>query len=181
MKKQLLTLLSIILIITACSKNESEPTKEKEISLGNDSLVNRLKLKPNDKEGLIIKLQILKDSKGAYLVLGEKNKKYWLGYFDRNGNELSTKVFDDPTEMKGPYGAIIKLTETLYYDLIEVSGTIYINRQLRDDVLSRNPFVESLIRINTNSRAITNEYTEIDGKSSMTSFIGPWFDGTVLI
>ncbi|NQX40955.1 hypothetical protein SAMN05421820_104360 [Pedobacter steynii] len=186
MKRQLLTLFSLILIITACSKNESSPTNENKVSLGNDSLVNRLKLKPSDKQGLSIKSQLFKDSKGAYLVVGEKNQKYWLGYFDRSGNELSTKTFDDdPTEIKGPYGTTIKLNSINYFDIIEVNGTIYLNKQLRDGnaQVDHTPFVESLIRINTNARAITNEYTEVkfDEKSTYTPFIGPWFNNTVII
>lgn len=184
MKKQLLTLLSIILFITSCSKNEPGSTNENGVSLGNDSLVNRLKLKPSDKQGLSIKSQMLKDSKGAYLVSGEKNQKYWLGYFDRNGNELSTKTFDDPTEMKGPYGTTVKLNFINYFDITEASGTIFITRQLRrQDNYGNGPFVESLMRVNTNSHAITNEYTEVhfDEKSTYTSFIGPWFNNTVII
>jgi len=184
MKKQLLTLLSIILIITACSKNESDPTNENGVSLGNDSLVNRLKLKPSDKQGLSINSQLFKDSKGAYLVTGEKNKKYWLGYFDRDGNELSTKTFDDPTEMKEPFGAISKLGRTDYDMMIEVSGSIYVVRQLSSTGFYFNiPHVESLIRVNTNSHAITNEYAEVyfEERDGLTSFIGPWFNNAVII
>lgn len=185
MKRQLLTLFSILLIITACSKNGSDPTNENGVSLGNDSLVNRLKLKPSDKQGLSINSQLFKDSKGAYVVTGEKNKKYWLGYFDRSGNELSTKIFDDPTEMKGAYGATLKFDFIHYFEVIEANGTIYITRQLREGkpLGPNKPFLESLMRINTNSNAITNEYTEVhyDEKSAYTSFVGPWFNNTVMI
>lgn len=184
MKRYLLTIITIGLL-ASCSKSENSPDKPNGISLGNDSLVTRLSLKIADKENLKIDKQLFKDSKNGYLIAGLKNNKYWIGYFDKSGSEVTTKTYDDPTEMKGAYGKVIKVSFSFIFGVYEAGNKIIITRQIRDKegyegIL--NGFVENETILNINSKNISTKYSEVvpGGPVPFTYFIGPWFENNFL-
>jgi len=179
MKIHLTLFIIICLAISGCSKNPVEKETETGPSLGNDSLVSRLKLKITDKQNLIIKVLVFKDSKGNNVIAGAKDKKYWIGYFDGAGNQLKVQTYtQDPTEIPTASGSKVPVGYNFYTRLKEVNKAIYIARQMRESQINNpsDPFIEDFTKIDMNTSAITNSYTSvIPGKDEpYTSEILPW-------
>lgn len=192
MKIHLITTIAIAsLMVTSCSKDKGVDTDTEgaKTTLGNDSLVTRLSLKISDKSNLMIKSQLFKDSRGSYIISGEKDKKYWIGYFDKSGNQIFTKTYiDDPTQMTITGGSVIQLPYTrLFGSIKEIGSFIFINRSLRRsaDVSGQNEqgFVENLTQINTTTNAITSTYSNIvfGGEVPFTARIDSWYNGSYVI
>jgi len=179
MKIHLTLFIIICLAIAACSKNPAEKDPDAGPSLGNDSLVSRLKLKITDKQNLIVKILIFKDSKGGNVIAGAKDKKYWIGYFDASGNQLKVQTYtEDPTEIPTTSGGKVPVGYSFYTRLKEINKAIYIVRQMRESQINNpsDPFIEDFTKIDMNTNAITNSYTSvIPGKDEpYTSEILPW-------
>lgn len=181
MKNPLMLLAISIMITASCSKN-SDTNKDQKVSLGNDSLVTRLQLKIGDKTNLMLDKQIFTSSNGSALITGKQNGQYWLGLFDKGGNEIITKRYDsDPETFIGINGRIIKPTYNHFYKPAkEYSNKIFVTRQLREssDLNSRTAFVEDLTIINLDKKIVSTSYsTIIPGEQiPYTSFIGPWIN-----
>lgn len=179
MKIHLTLFIIICLAIAGCSKNPVEKETETGPSLGNDSLVSRLKLKITDKQNLIIKVLVFKDSKSNNVIAGAKDKKYWIGYFDATGNQLKVQTYtQDPTEIPTASGSKVPVGYNFYTRIKEVNKAIYIARQMRESQINNpsDPFIEDVTKIDMNTGAITNSYTSvIPGKDEpYTSEILPW-------
>ncbi len=186
MKLRLSLLVIICLAIASCSKKPVEKDPDDDISLGNDSLVKRLNLKITDKQNLIIKVLVFKDSKNNNVIAGAKNKKYWIGYFDASGNELKVKTYaDDPTEIPTASGSKVPVGYNFYTRIKEVNKVVYITRQMRESQINNapDPFIEDFTRIDMNSNAIANNYTSvIPGKDEpYTSEISVWTNSLTAI
>ncbi|NQX52543.1 hypothetical protein HQN86_02850 [Pedobacter panaciterrae] len=179
MKLHLTLLVMICLAIASCSKKPAENQPGDDVSLGNDSLVKRLNLKISDKQNLIVKVLVFKDSKGSYVIAGAKDKKYWIGYFDGSGNQLKVKTYTgDPTEIPTASGTKVQVGYNFFIRIKEVNKVIYITRQMRESQINNaaDPFIEDFTKIDINSSAITNTYTSvIPGKDEpFTSEMLPW-------
>jgi len=179
MKLHLTLLVMICLAVASCSKNPSENKPDDGVSLGNDSLVKRLNLKITDKQNLIVKVLVFKDSKSSYVIAGAKDKKYWIGYFDRSGNELKVKTYtDEPSEIPTANGSKVPVGYNFYTRIKEVNSVVYIARQMRESQINNpsDPFIEDFTKIDMNTNAIANTFTSvIPGKDEpYTSEISQW-------
>lgn len=183
MKKYLIIALAVSgLLIGACSKDKSIETSKS--TLGNDSLVTRLSLKITDKNNLVIKSQLFKDSKSSYLISGLKDKKYWIGYFDKSGNQLFTKTYtDDPTEMTLSNGSVIKLPYILIFpEIKEIGKFLFINRWIREvepgSIATQRGFVENLTQLNTVTNTAASSYHDVAFGTGATLNLSilPWYN-----
>lgn len=179
MKKQLLTLAALLIIFASCSKDSDSP-ENKKITLGNDSLVTRLNLKISDKTNLSIKSQIFTTRAGYLLISGIKDNKYWLGLFDKSGNQLLVKRYDQDPTVNGK--------EYFYnsFSIREGISDLFIVRQIREgNVLNPNStsFDEANTKINFLDYTINVSYNKYSVESGYgyTSFFSEWQKETYAI
>lgn len=174
----------VSIALFSCSKPSTEPApdSEPEIVVPDTSLAGQLNLKITDKENLILVKKLFEDSKGNYIIAGEKSEKHWIGCFDKTGNEIMVKTYtDDPTSIVIPNGSPEGISASISYNnyqqITEINGIIYIVRQicLDSNKNNRGYFAEDLTRINPIAKTINNDYTIIQMGIPFINQVTEWY------
>lgn len=189
MKKQLLTLLilshlSILLfLLVSCSKNKNQITEPNQENLGNNDLVKKLNLQIKDKSNLTIEYHLLTTKKGDAIITGKQNGHFWIGVFDKLGNQLLVKRYDDdPQSFIGFNGRVIIPKFTLFYKSPNYfEDYVFITRQLSENnnLSMAKEFVEVVSKIDLNNYTLSSKRSTVvlGNESYYTKFIGPWTKG----